>query len=323
MILMAAAGNLSSARLNAAALRKVSPIEHLLELDGDTQSHVESVDIAELVETLVSASRCRFGINTVARAAMTVLPPIRANRVQLRQAFGNILLNAAQATLSCIAQPTTITVTSRADAGDAIVDIVDTGVGIAPDDLPRIFDPFFSTKPTGTALGLGLSLALAIAKSAAGDIQVKSVLGRGTTVSVRLSCTLTSVSGKRRLPAARARILLVEQDDGVRYAIQRLLQPHHEVFTELNALAALDRLWAHREVDLIVYDLASPGADALEFCEAVSLVKPVLGDRFVFLTGGLMFAERDRLLLATYPGLLLCKPFSNEHLRQAIAIQLH
>ena len=76
----------------------------------------------------------------------------------------------------------------------ARVEIGDTGVGIAPEKLARIFDPFYSARADGsTGTGLGLTIVKSIVERLKGDIQVSSVLGRGTTFTLRLPLATTSL----------------------------------------------------------------------------------------------------------------------------------
>ncbi len=112
------------------------------------------------------------------------LPPIllRADAAALEQLFLNLLLNAAQSLepggMACGH-------VSRAD-GQVEVRIRDTGHGIEPERLARIFEPLSSTRPEGT--GLGLTIAQRIAQAHGGDIEVESTPGVGTTVRVTLPC---------------------------------------------------------------------------------------------------------------------------------------
>ena len=79
-------------------------------------------------------------------------------------------------------------VTAAAEAEAVRLTVIDSGSGIAPDMLERIFDPYFTTKPQGT--GLGLPIALRIIQAHGGTLDVSSTLGRGTTVEVRLPISM-------------------------------------------------------------------------------------------------------------------------------------
>lgn len=108
------------------------------------------------------------------------LPPVLADPGQMEQVFINLIRNAFDA----IAEAGTVEVASRRVGDDVLVSIEDTGVGIAPEQLARIFDPFFSTKPGGT--GLGLSVASKIIDDHGGRILIGSEAGKGTHARVRL-----------------------------------------------------------------------------------------------------------------------------------------
>jgi len=95
----------------------------------------------------------------------------------------NLVVNAAH---SIQGSQGTISITTKVVAQDVHIEIADTGAGIAPENLSRIFDPFFTTKPVGQGTGLGLSLAYGIIQKHHGDILVSSVLGKGTTFTLRL-----------------------------------------------------------------------------------------------------------------------------------------
>jgi len=113
------------------------------------------------------------------------LPPVECVRSQIDQVFLNLLANAAQA----IAGEGAITIETRRESGTAVVAITDTGSGIAPESLGRIFDPFYTTKPVGEGTGLGLSISYEIVKKHGGQIRAENQPGGGATftVSVPLS----------------------------------------------------------------------------------------------------------------------------------------
>jgi signal transduction histidine kinase len=113
------------------------------------------------------------------------LPPVECVRSQIDQVFLNLLANAAQA----IPAEGAITIETRRENGSAVIAISDTGPGIAPEILGRIFDPFYTTKPVGEGTGLGLSISYEIVKKHGGHIRAESPRGGGATftVSVPLS----------------------------------------------------------------------------------------------------------------------------------------
>ena len=110
------------------------------------------------------------------------LPKLPCVAAQINQVVMNLLVNAAHA----IEQRGTITVRTGCDASTAWIEVSDTGRGMAPAVLQRIFEPFYTTKPVGKGTGLGLSLSYDIIKKHGGRIDVSSEVGVGTTFRVSL-----------------------------------------------------------------------------------------------------------------------------------------
>ena len=119
-------------------------------------------------------------------------PEVFGNAGKLQQVFTNLLLNARDAILD--GGRITIT-TSGAEDGSLTVDISDTGVGIAPENVAKIYDPFYTTKGVGQGTGLGLAVTYGIVQEHTGRISVDSTPGRGTTFHIQI-------------PSARARARL-------------------------------------------------------------------------------------------------------------------
>jgi two-component system NtrC family sensor kinase len=114
---------------------------------------------------------------------------ILCNGNQIKQAGIAILLNASEAVLeSGIIQIKT----SNPDDEHIKLEISDNGLGIASDDIPHIFEPFFSTKEKASGIGLGLAIVHGIVQNHNGKIEVDSELGRGTTLTITLSLTKTA-----------------------------------------------------------------------------------------------------------------------------------
>ncbi len=110
------------------------------------------------------------------------IPPVCCNPQQLNQVFLNLLVNASHA----IEKQGEITVKTWAADNSIHVSISDTGCGIPPADLKRIFDAFYTTKEVGKGTGLGLSISAEIIKKHNGEITVQSEMGKGTTFTVRI-----------------------------------------------------------------------------------------------------------------------------------------
>lgn len=116
------------------------------------------------------------------------LPPITCIPNQMNQVFMNLIVNAIHAT----PKEGTITITTRSMDEHYTVAIADTGIGIPPEQLPRIFDPGFTTKGVGIGTGLGLSIVYKIVQSHGGRVDVESEVGNGTTFTVTCPVKLPS-----------------------------------------------------------------------------------------------------------------------------------
>jgi len=110
------------------------------------------------------------------------LPPISFHPTQLAQVFTNLLVNAAQA----METRGEIRIRTRHEGNDVVVEISDTGKGMTPETLSKLFTPFFTTKPRGQGTGLGLSVSYGIITRHKGRIDVQSEPGKGSTFIVRL-----------------------------------------------------------------------------------------------------------------------------------------
>jgi PAS domain S-box-containing protein len=125
------------------------------------------------------------------------LPNVQADRQQLRQVFLNLLTNASDA------MPDGGTLTLRARRGilengasAVVIEFSDTGIGIEPKDLPKLWEPFFTTKPEGKGTGLGLAICRRTVEEHRGTIEIESTPGKGTTVRIILPSTELE-TGKR------------------------------------------------------------------------------------------------------------------------------
>ena len=121
------------------------------------------------------------------------LPPVLANPRRLQQAIINLVRNAQQA-LGGAGGVIAITAEAAGDSERLILRVEDNGPGIAPDALPHLFTPFFSTRPRQESLGLGLTIARSMAREWNGDLNLSSAPGRGATAELTLTlCAEISV----------------------------------------------------------------------------------------------------------------------------------
>ena len=167
------------------SVERASRITHqLLGVVGKSESTVSEVDLNELAEEairLITHEIKNRDIEIIRRMEPS-LGSIQSDPYQLRQVFLNLLTNAVHA----IKSTGTITIAIK-DAGDSrMITISDTGGGIPRENLDKIFEPFFSTKPPGEGTGLGLFVTRGIIEKLGGSIEVDSKVGLGTGFSVRL-----------------------------------------------------------------------------------------------------------------------------------------
>ncbi|MBK7260226.1 MAG: PAS domain S-box protein [Ignavibacteriae bacterium] len=120
------------------------------------------------------------------------VPRISCNIGEIKQVLVNLLVNAAQA----LKDKGTITLRTKEDAGNLVVQVADTGSGIPEEHLKRIFDPFFTTKPVGKGTGLGLWISATIIQKHGGNLTVDSVVGSGTTMTIALPLVRDAGTGE-------------------------------------------------------------------------------------------------------------------------------
>ncbi|HKV73806.1 MAG TPA: ATP-binding protein [Gemmatimonadales bacterium] len=162
-------------------------VDGLLDFSRPKESTKRPVDLTMLVEETLFLLKHhqRFKRLTLVRELSQELPRVRANAEQLIQAFMAIMLNS----LDAMENGGSLTVRSKVNPGrgdEVVVEIEDTGVGIPRSDLPKIFEPFYTTKPPGRGTGLGLSVVYGIVEGHHGRIEVDSIPGKGTTFVVYL-----------------------------------------------------------------------------------------------------------------------------------------
>jgi CheY-like chemotaxis protein len=244
------------------------------------------------------------------------VPLVDGDEGRLEQVFVNLLVNAAQAIPEGHADRNEIRISTWTDAaGDAVVEISDTGAGIPPEIRDRIFDPFFTTKPVGIGTGLGLSICRGIVTKLGGELSVESEVNRGTCFRVTLPRARpagAAAPSPSAAPDALRQILIVDDDALVTSSLRRLLADGHDVEVAGSVDGALRRIAAKR-FDLILCDLMMPDLTGMDLHERVLRDHSEQAERLLFMSAG-AFTSRAREFVAARPASVLEKPLDLDRL---------
>ncbi|WP_066636643.1 GAF domain-containing sensor histidine kinase [Desulfolucanica intricata] len=174
-------------------LRCKKIIQNLLAFSRQDQYPFSSIDINEVAERALSLTRYQINSNNINIEVEKepTIPPVIANMHQLEQVIINFLLNARDALESNGEKEKIIKIFTgiRSDVQGkrwVLISVLDNGPGIPPDIIPKIFNPFFTSKETTKGTGLGLSVSLGIAQAHKGTIEVDSEVGRGSKFTLVL-----------------------------------------------------------------------------------------------------------------------------------------
>jgi hypothetical protein len=153
-------------------------VNSLLNFSRTSQTEFGEVDLNRTIEDTIALVRHQLDKAQVhVRTELAPeLPPVKGNGGKLQQVFLNLVLNARDA----MERGGTLTVRTVSDHKTVRVEVADTGQGIPPENLTRIYDPFFTTKAARKGTGLGLSVSYGIVQEHGGSIEVTSQVGEGT-----------------------------------------------------------------------------------------------------------------------------------------------
>jgi CheY-like chemotaxis protein len=197
------------------------------------------------------------------------------------------------------------------------IEVQDTGPGISPDSLERIFNPFYTTKPVGHGTGLGLSISLGIISEHGGRIWAENVLGGGAKFCIDLPRVAPSPE-KGAAPSAAPitlaeglRILVADDEPSIRHALTRFLEREgHSVVAVESGSAALTAA-RHEHFDAILLDMRMPDVSGKQVFEQWQDERPSLAGRVVFLTGDIVSTDLQQFLAGTGRP-FIAKPFELE-----------
>jgi signal transduction histidine kinase/ActR/RegA family two-component response regulator len=292
--------------------RITSILNNLMDFAKPSAPVMEKIDLNEVLERALS-----FVLSGLEKRRIKVstsldkdLPRIDGDPRRLEQVFLNLLINAEHA-LEDKGEEAKIKVVTAVDTARSVVTaaVSDNGVGIPKDNLRKIFDPFFTTKEEGKGTGLGLSTSYGIVSSHYGDIKVRSIMGKGTTMMVELPMDRAHAKENAEKAADAESILVVDDEQTVRELLEEALRDQgYDVDAVADAEEGL-RMLREKKYNLLLLDIRMPGMGGLSF---LSKVKDFTGDMPVVILTGM--AGKDEIDKALDLGARTCiqKPFQME-----------
>jgi signal transduction histidine kinase/ActR/RegA family two-component response regulator len=279
-------------------------VDDLLEVSrvttGRIQLHRERTAVAILVEGAVETAR---PLIVQRRHELTVSQPAQllwlyADAARLEQVMVNLLTNAAKYT----EEGGHIWLTVEQDGDAAVLRVRDTGIGMAPELLPRIFDLFTqaerSLDRSEGGLGIGLCLVQRLVELHGGTVEAYSVLGKGSEFVVRLPLTslppLPAPATATVLPSASLRVLVVDDNVDAADSLAMLLRAsRHDVRTAHDGPTALEVALDYRP-DVVLLDIGLPGLNGFEVAKRVHQQPTIENIVLVAMTGYGLESDRQR-----------------------------
>ena len=293
----------------------------------------QEVDVNRLIENMgAMLTRSIGGAIELKVDLMDGNPLIKADPAQLESSILNLAINARDA----MDKAGRLTI----ETSDAILDeeyaashdevtpghyvliaVSDTGSGIAPHVMEKIFQPFYTTKDVGKGTGLGLSMVFGFIKQSGGHIKVYSEEGHGTSFKLYLPRIDTPDNAKEKPQGAgkaKKKILVVEDQEAVRMVAVEFLEDFgYEVLQATNGVEGLEILQNVPDIALLFTDVVMPGGmNGFDLAQAASQLRPEL--KIIHASGypkGAMVHQEEPRLKDN----LISKPFRRDELRKVVA----
>jgi PAS domain S-box-containing protein len=326
-------------RIEAGVKRGAGIIQQVLTFGRGLNGERVAVHAGEVMEEVVQIAGRTFPKNiAITSQVEDGLWTIMGDRTQIHQILLNLCVNARDAMpdggkLALRARNVMLTETRPALPAPAppgpylMLQVSDTGCGIAPENRERVFDPFFTTKEIGKGTGLGLSTVLGIVKSHQGAVMVESQTGKGTTFRALLPATPEAVQSTApyvppELPRGDGEaVLIVDDEPEVVSGMKEMLEKqNYRVLAAKNGLEALAVVHRHGQaLDAVVTDLMMPEMDGVDLVRALRKLHP----RLKIIASSGMGTEKEGSLRAEELAALsvksfLAKPYTVDKLLAAL-----
>ena len=283
--------------LHTAAERCARIVKTFLSMARSKPIEKREVGIDTVIDDVLELAAYGLRSNgvTVVRKRAEKLPSTLADADQLHQVFMNVVLNAQQAMME-VDGVRRLDVESRLEGGIIAIDITDTGHGIPEEIRPRIYDPFFTTKPQGVGTGIGLSVCLRIVQAHGGTLYLHPADTGGAVCQIRLPVTAAerphdadSAEAPFRLAG---RLLVIDDEPAIgRYVSEYLTTEGVEVTAVASGREAQAILRRGTAFDAVLTDLRMPDIGGEKMLAFVAAKRPDLVGRVVIMTGDALGPE--------------------------------
>lgn len=290
---------------------------------ADDGEHPALVDLPEVIDQVM-----RLAGREIERRAVVEhdyasnVPQLVLPRGRLTQVIMNLVLNAGQAMREVERQIHRLRFTTRMDEDFVALCISDTGPGIPPDSIERIFDPFYTTKRAELGTGLGLSISRSLLRGFGGDLLVDSVHGDGatficllprpTTETIRTVFNAHDTGRHSSVPPADLSVLVVDDDDRMLRAYARFLHPRCRIVVARDGTEAVELLDSGSKVDVVVTDVQMLEVDHFQLLVWLRERRPELVQRTILVVDALDDSHDDYPELRGLP--TLAKPIEGDAL---------
>ncbi len=325
-------------RIRQAVSSATGHVQSLLAFSRRSTNAMESIDPAGILATLPQVLPSFVGREVTYRfAGLKDSGPVRGDAGRLEQAFFNVLVNAAEAAsqkptpeviISVERSPLPPRLQSDLRPGTYLaIRFRDNGPGIPLENLPRLFQPFFTTKDSRNHPGLGLATAYGIIKDHGGLLEAHSTFGQGATFIAWLPLDQdpsllvpATVDAGDEVP--RTSVLVVDDQEIVAELICDILVAHgYDARYITSSVQALDAISQGLEVpDLLILDLMMPRMDGRELMRRLDSIH---FNRPIIVTSGYSVPADDDARLAARTAGFLRKPFEKEQLLSLVAATVH
>jgi PAS domain S-box-containing protein len=289
------------------ARRAARIVQNLLEFSRPASPQKKAIDINSIIERTLQLHEHSLRRNQVAVdfSPRPELPAVVGDANQLIQVLLNLITNAEQA-IREVRESGRIQIRMALAAGNVVVTVQDDGIGISPEAMPRLFDPFYTTKRPGGGTGLGLSICLSIVREHGGTIQAESLPGGGS--AFRLYLPVAREAGPPKPPqreepdgaADRSpkpgpsllkgiNVLVLDDEESIRSLLEEGLSSHGLRVACASTAEEAARLVAARPYDALLCDLrlknAGPFSDGHAAAAHVTATAGAHKPLVIFMTG--------------------------------------